>query len=590
MQTIICRNNLQQIKQPDRADLKDNFDPELVTEIVNWISGRSIKISPVPLELFYFGPEFYNASECLKLIQIGANPKMGLYKNDDETRNRRKLDFTKKLSNVFTDYPDNFWFCLSLSDCESKETCFDDQNPFKQNDGFRVEKSESSKLGTGGFGTVYSGIIHGKPVAAKYVNVTQNYKNMFAPGTYKVTEILKSLLGDVAIEAQFQNKLDHPNIVKNDEFWIQCSNLTMIELVMSMERCECNLEQWLIKKPFDFAEIRVFLIQMVDALSHLEHIGHSHCDFKLANVLISIDNKNQPTAKLTDFGIVATAGLVTPVYCAPEQVKNNSVVNGSTDQHALAISILFCFYGKEDGMRILFGTLQSTLPSDITAAKLNPCIALIRDMLQYDPSVRPKLAEVQQRLLTLPSLSRQQTVSDLNLRLSRSRNVLSNTLELSYRATHLSIAANAQSVVVHDSIVSGHVHDQLQSYLCWCFSLSTIIRAEIIRLIKRLSNKQIISSDLTNVALKLASKLNEKDKLMYQIICLVVPRSPNLDDFAAYGSNQSRQMATSDSAMEKMCRPTLLRPAGWKLVPAIREITDLLTDNTSGKNINEIWL
>ena len=60
---------------------------------------------------------------------------------------------------------------------------------------------------------------------------------------------------------------------------------------------------------------------------------------------------------------------------------------------------------------------------------------------------------------------------------------------------------------------------------------------------------------------------------MYEIICLVVPRSPKL---LPSGTRWHHQMAAIDYAFGTLCSPGMLRPAGWKRLPSIRRITDKL--------------
>jgi len=65
---------------------------------------------------------------------------------------------------------------------------------------------------------------------------------------------------------------------------------------------------------------------------------------------------------------------------------------------------------------------------------------------------------------------------------------------------------------------------------------------------------------------------------MYELVCLINPRSPKLDDF--FGTRDSLQVAKSDVVMKRICFDGFLRPAGWTRLPTIRRIIDLLTNSS----------
>ena len=65
---------------------------------------------------------------------------------------------------------------------------------------------------------------------------------------------------------------------------------------------------------------------------------------------------------------------------------------------------------------------------------------------------------------------------------------------------------------------------------------------------------------------------------MYELVCLINPRSPKLEDF--FGNRESLQVAKSDVVMKRICFDGFLRPAGWTRLPTVRIITDLLTNSS----------
>jgi len=70
---------------------------------------------------------------------------------------------------------------------------------------------------------------------------------------------------------------------------------------------------------------------------------------------------------------------------------------------------------------------------------------------------------------------------------------------------------------------------------------------------------------------------------MFELICLINPRSPKLEDF--FGNRETLQGAKSNVVMKRICFDGFLRPAGWTRLPTIRRITDLLK---SSSRISEI--
>ena len=160
------------------------------------------------------------------------------------------------------------------------------------------------------------------------------------------------------------------------------------------------------------------------------------------------------------------------------------------------------------------------------------------------------------------------------------------TLQLSYALENIPIVDQSviQSALAHSSLVSRFSHNQKDSNLCWAFSISTVIRGELKRLILNLANRNYISAQLKEDALKWADQINKENRLVKELVCLVNPRSPKLEDF--YQNRSSLQVARTTTIFERICYPGLLRPAGWKMLPSVRRVTDLLTGVNSG--ISEI--
>lgn len=82
---------------------------------------------------------------------------------------------------------------------------------------------------------------------------------------------------------------------------------------------------------------------------------------------------------------------------------------------------------------------------------------------------------------------------------------------------------------------------------------------------------------MENETLRLTDKMNTENKLMNEIVCLVVPRNPKLEKVG----RAEDQHAAGKSSIDKICYPSLMRPAGWKRLPSVRQVTDKLTGQYS---------
>ena len=571
---------------------------DTATKILDWISKRNITIIPAPIDFSYFNYPVYSTDQCKMLIQKGFNPKMGLYLASD-TRADTISSCTNKWGNMFTKLNNNFWFCIENSKCDKHcpNGCKDKTAKFIYTKGHRTFKN--IKLGEGGFGKVFLGNIHGAKIGAKYIDVTKKYKKLLHQGsplpsitsaqvaTYNQGAMMSSLLGEVAFEATLQSGFGHPNILKVRDWWIQCSGLNVvnphndnptINLVIATPKCYKNLKQWLDTEHFHFDQIQRFLLQIGGAIEYLERHSPplSHRDVKPTNILIS--TKNDPKALLSDFGLVKTETGLTPVYCPPERFKKDGNVTGLSDVYSLGVTTLVSLFENDDAMGILFGALEkksaeiSKVFSDPT---YGPILKLVEQMIRYDPIDRPYLPKVKKELESLPEIPNRLTLSSLNLTMLRTSLPQQQLLQLSFALEELSIVQKTvvQSQMPHASVISGSIHDQKESSLCWAFCFSTVIRAELKRLVMKLADLGHISIKVKNDALKWADQANKEDRLLQELVCLVNPRSPKLTDLQ--GRN-TEQMAKLRTALGRICHSGLLRPAGWKRLPSVRRVTDTL--------------
>lgn len=150
--------------------------------------------------------------------------------------------------------------------------------------GIRWERGEL--IGSGTYGKVYQGLNlnNGKLIAIKSVQI----------GSKKTaTRELMALKYEISI----LRELDHPHIVKylyTDADPIKKRVDILLEYVPGGSLSE------LLKKfgPFNEKITKIYLIQMLDALSYIHSKGIVHRDLKCANVLIN----NDASIKISDFG------------------------------------------------------------------------------------------------------------------------------------------------------------------------------------------------------------------------------------------------------------------------------------------------
>jgi len=363
--------------------LKDyTNETQLVEDIIQWIRKINISIIPAPLNLAYFYPHNYTLAQSTILIQKGFNPKMELYRMDSKTRSQAISKWNNQLGLAFSNLEESFWFCINQSNCDSNcpIRCSDKIGKWIYGNGFRIQKS--IQIGAGGFAKVYSGRIHGVDIAAKYIDVTEKYKKLFGTGSsYISNKVIPNLLGDVAFEATIQSGFGNRNILKVRDFWIQCSKLDKIELVIGTEKCYKNLQQWVDSEIFSFDQIKRFLLEVGNGLEYLETQKLSHRDIKPSNILIT--NFQNPVAVISDFGLVKSEG-VTPLYCAPERFKKDGTVLGKTDIYSFGVSILNCFFVKDIAITILTGTVKSIPTQIVNQLRQNPILKLVKTMIRYN--------------------------------------------------------------------------------------------------------------------------------------------------------------------------------------------------------------
>lgn len=203
-------------------------------------------------------------------------------------------------------------------------------------------------------------------------------------------------------ELSILHELDHPNIVLIFEIF----ELTNGMVYIVMESAATNLQQWLqqLGKLPCIPDARDIFVQVVGAVHYLHDRNIIHRDLKCENILLSADGRQ---AKIADFSFskemssypeLSTTFCGTEAYMAPEMWLHYPHDAKKLDMWSLGV-VLFAmvtgylpFHGclcnmirhQEDGVLHLRGV----------SLLLEPCQALIIQLLQFFPSSRPSVEQV----------------------------------------------------------------------------------------------------------------------------------------------------------------------------------------------------
>ena len=184
-------------------------------------------------------------------------------------------------------------------------------------------------LGRGGFGVVY--LAH-DPQLERLVALKVPRRESF-----KTEQQVKSFIQ----EARTAANLKHPLLVAVHDVQEENGLPYIIQEYIDGE----NLAAWTVKHQPSFQEIVKILIGVTDALGYAHQQGLTHCDLKLANVLM--DKGGQP--HVADFGLAIHQDVRsrhkgerfgTPAMMAPEQVRGEGHrLDGRTDIWALGVML-----------------------------------------------------------------------------------------------------------------------------------------------------------------------------------------------------------------------------------------------------------
>ncbi len=267
-----------------------------------------------------------------------------------------------------------------------------------------------SKLGAGGFGSVYRARQHSvdRLVALKVI------RGHLAddPG------IVKRFHREMKATA----RIEHPNTIRVYDF----GHTDDGELFLAMELLDGDTLTGALKKAGPMPAQRVAAIgaQIAEALNAAHSEGIVHRDLKPDNVILMDRYGRADQVKVLDFGIarfsekspdaesLTATGMImgTPSYMSPEQVTGKNIDHRS-DLYALGIVLFRLVTGKvpftgDTPVQVIFKHVHdpAPAPSQVLGRTVAPWLeALICDLLHKDPSKRPQTArQVVDRLTAGP--------------------------------------------------------------------------------------------------------------------------------------------------------------------------------------------
>ena len=247
-------------------------------------------------------------------------------------------------------------------------------------------------LGRGGFGVVYLAYDPDldRPVALKVPRRKR----------FRTAEQVASFID----EARTSANLKHPLLVAVYDVQQQDGLPYIVQEFIDGQ----NLGQWAAKHHPSFEQVARVLVGVAEALGYAHQQGLTHCDLKLANVLM--DTAGQP--HVADFGLAVhesaqalRKGEVfgTPAMMAPEQVRGESHrLDGRTDIWAIGVMLYELLVGR----RPFAAPSRKELFADIQAHDPKP-------PRQIDRSVPRELERICLKCLSKRRTDRYNTTDDL---------------------------------------------------------------------------------------------------------------------------------------------------------------------------------
>ena len=317
---------------------------------------------------------------------ISANPLLRQNKNESliitqssPQNNHKKRSTLKEISRL----------ALNSKDIKIKSliTLIDS----KPEENYRIKK----RLGKGSFGNVFK-------VEHKFTKEIRAMKIIKNPLSYNRNPLDKKLMKEISV----LKELEHPNIIKIFEYYIDEHNLYIVtELVSGGE-----LYDTIVKfQKFNEKKAAYIMFQILSALNYLHSRGVVHRDIKPENILVVKPDKaskktldeDEINIKIIDFGAsnffktneILTLKVGSPYYIAPEVL--NKCYNEKCDIWSAGVVLYVMLTGNFP----FFGLTQQQLYENIKSGKYRTegkeyeaisqkAKDLIRKMLELNPTKR----------------------------------------------------------------------------------------------------------------------------------------------------------------------------------------------------------
>lgn len=267
------------------------------------------------------------------------------------------------------------------------------------------------KLGEGGMGSVWEAVnpAIGRHVAIKFLRSDYAHNDEYLSRFFN--------------EARAANAVDHPGVVQIFETGMLDAETPylLMELLKGV-----TVETRITQAPYgmDVQDAASIARQVADVLAALHEQGIVHRDLKPSNLML-IDDPVAPRGirvKVLDLGLaklrpeLRTGGALTlcgavmgtPIYMAPEQCCDAKETDAQADVYSLGIVLFEMLVGEPpyltaDSSSIMRMHMFAPVPSlRQVAPRIPTAVAnLVTAMLQKEPSQRPTMAAVRDRLAKL---------------------------------------------------------------------------------------------------------------------------------------------------------------------------------------------
>ncbi|XP_065893647.1 uncharacterized protein [Dysidea avara] len=254
------------------------------------------------------------------------------------------------------------------------------------------------RIGKGSFGEVYHGWEEAPGQGALEVAI-KTVKKEFIDQDPKVKENLDREIAIMKALSSCQYAVRLHNVMDTKD-----------HIILAMELCDCDLDQYVKEKSFDENKVKAFLYQMSEGMKVLQQYHIVHRDLKPSNILIkfSSPDKQSFAIKLADFGFARhfttegsklvdmTSLAGTPVFMAPEALRCIFSKGKKYDEKVDLWSIGALLYKVIVGQCGFYANLQDILT---ILEKKGDHIAHVRSSGVYHPKYLTEFpSEVEPRL------------------------------------------------------------------------------------------------------------------------------------------------------------------------------------------------